>query len=121
MLARHRLRATPQHFSAGSHNKKIPTPLMPSLHTMKACQLKVQQVLERASGIASASVDFKAGTATVLVAKDWAFNLQVRFFLLFPFLLTSMGFARCIDKGRAAGGAGHRATRRPAVLSDNRA
>lgn len=42
----------------------------------EACQMHVQKVLEATSGVVGATVDFKTGQASVLVAKDWGFDLN---------------------------------------------
>jgi len=42
----------------------------------EACQLHVQKVLESTSGVVGAEVNFKTGRAEVLVAKDWAFDIN---------------------------------------------
>lgn len=41
----------------------------------EACQLQVKSVFERSSGVISAHVDFKLGTAEILVAKNWSFDI----------------------------------------------
>mmetsp|Transcript_5856 Transcript_5856/g.13558 ORF Transcript_5856/g.13558 Transcript_5856/m.13558 type:complete len:465 (-) Transcript_5856:75-1469(-) len=58
----------------------------------EACQTHVKSVLERSSGVISATVDFKTGKAEVVVARDWSFdatqvsrNLEVDGFFLLKF------------------------------------
>merc|ERR1719238_1385845 len=42
----------------------------------EACQMHVQRVLEGASGVVGATVSFESGQASVVVAKDWGFDLN---------------------------------------------
>merc|ERR1740130_1567534 len=41
----------------------------------EACQMHVQKLLERSSGVVSAQVDFETGTAAVVVAEGWGFDM----------------------------------------------
>lgn len=54
----------------------IVMPLKVQGMSCEACQLHVKQTLERSSGVISAAVDFQRGTAEVLIAKDWAFDVM---------------------------------------------
>merc|ERR1719327_1281965 len=40
----------------------------------EACQLHVRGVIERSGGVIGSAVDFKKGTAEILVAKGWSFD-----------------------------------------------
>eukprot|EP00947_MAST-08B_sp_MAST-8B-sp1_P000199 g199.t1 len=42
----------------------------------EACEAHVRGVLDRAGGVVSSQVNFEAGKATVMVAKDWGFALD---------------------------------------------
>jgi len=41
----------------------------------EACQMHVQKLLERSSGVVSAQVDFETGVAAVVVAEGWGFDM----------------------------------------------
>lgn len=42
----------------------------------EACSMKVKGLLDHANGVLGSHVDFKTGTAELLVNKDWAFNVN---------------------------------------------
>merc|ERR1712194_60866 len=42
----------------------------------EACQAHVQGLLERSSGVVSAEVDFNKGSAEVVVAQGWGFDVK---------------------------------------------
>ena len=42
----------------------------------EACQFHVKGVLERTPGVIGTEVDFKAGSAELLIARNWGFDLQ---------------------------------------------
>ena len=54
--------------------------------------MHVQKVLEATSGVVGATVDFKTGQASVLVAKDWGFDLNATGAAPLTLPLPSLGY-----------------------------